>query len=116
MPLMRIESTVTPSPAQTDAILKACSKALCQITGKPEPYTMVTFSPATVLFAGQPVTGAFVDIRGIGGFNPDINRAISQAICRLLEEHLQIAPDHVYLNFTDVPATQWGWNGKTFGT
>ncbi|MGA2180101.1 MAG: phenylpyruvate tautomerase MIF-related protein [Verrucomicrobiota bacterium] len=24
-------------------------------------------------------------------------------------------PDRIYLNFTDVPAANWGWNGNTFG-
>jgi phenylpyruvate tautomerase PptA (4-oxalocrotonate tautomerase family) len=26
-----------------------------------------------------------------------------------------VPPDRIYLNFTDVPAGNWGWNGDTFG-
>ena len=28
---------------------------------------------------------------------------------------LGIAPDRIYLNFTDVEAGNWGWSGSTFG-
>jgi hypothetical protein len=33
----------------------------------------------------------------------------------LLNDSLGIPPDRVYLNFTDVGAGHWGWNGSTFG-
>ena len=45
----------------------------------------------------------------------DVNRKLSQQVCRLLEDSLGISPDRVYLNFTDVDAGNWGWNGSTFG-
>ncbi len=39
----------------------------------------------------------------------------SEQICKLLKDSLGIAPDRVYLNFTDVEAGNWGWNEPTFG-
>jgi phenylpyruvate tautomerase len=56
-----------------------------------------------------------VDIRSIGGLNDDVNRQLSQRIATLLNESLGVPPDRIYLNFTDVPAGSWGWNGDTFG-
>jgi phenylpyruvate tautomerase PptA (4-oxalocrotonate tautomerase family) len=66
------------------------------------------------MFAGKTGPGAFVDVRGIGGLNPETNVRLSKEICRILNQQMAIPADRVYLNFTDVPATHWGWNGKTF--
>jgi len=54
-------------------------------------------------------------IRSIGGLSGDVNRKLSQQVCKLLNDSLGIPPDRVYLNFTDVGAGHWGWNGSTFG-
>jgi len=34
---------------------------------------------------------------------------------KMLKDSLGIANDRVYLNFTDVEAENWVWNGSTFG-
>ena len=56
-----------------------------------------------------------MDIRSIGGLTDEVNRKLSQQVCKLLNDSLGIPPDRVYLNFTDVEAGNWGWNGSTFG-
>ena len=52
---------------------------------------------------------------GIGGLSGDVNRQLSQKVCRLLTESLGVPQDRIYLNFTDVEAGNWGWKGNTFG-
>ena len=76
---------------------------------------MVTASHSAMLMSGKSGDAAFVDIRGIGGLRGETNRKLSQQVCTLLKDSLGIAPDRVYLNFTDVEAGNWGWNGSTFG-
>lgn len=76
---------------------------------------MVTASPAAILMSGQPGDAAFVDIRSIGGLTSEVNRKLSEQVCKLLSDSLGIAPERVYLNLTDVGAGNWGWNGSTFG-
>jgi len=44
-----------------------------------------------------------------------VNQQLSQKIGSLLNESFGVSPDRVYLNFPDVPAANWGWNGDTFG-
>jgi phenylpyruvate tautomerase PptA (4-oxalocrotonate tautomerase family) len=56
-----------------------------------------------------------VDLRSIGGLDDDVNRQLSQKVCRLLNETLGVPQNRIYLNFTDVPASHWGWKGVTFG-
>jgi len=115
MPLARLHLPKLVPADRQNALLSAVSKAIVAATGKPESYVMVTLEPTAVLMADKPGEGAFVDVRGIGGLTPAVNRRLSRAICDLLKKELQIPSDRVYLNFTDVAAENWGWNGETFG-
>ena len=81
----------------------------------PAQYVMVSIMPAGMLMAGKAGDAAFVDIRSIGGLNADVNRQLSQKICSLFKKVLSLPSDRVYMNFSDVEATNWGWNGSTFG-
>lgn len=91
------------------------SLLVAEILGKPEEYVMVTISPAAILMSGRPGDAAFVDVRSIGGLSVDKNRQLSQKICGLLNRSLSVPPKRIYLNFTDVEAANWGWDGNTFG-
>ena len=115
MPLLKLETTVTLSEDQRKSLLTALSKTVAGTIGKPEQYVMVTISSTAMLMSAKPGDAAFVDIRSIGGLNGDVNRKLSQQVCKLLADSLGISPDRVYLNFTDVEAGSWGWNGSTFG-
>ncbi len=115
MPLLKLETTVALSDDKKKAMLAALSEIVAGTIGKPEQYVMVVVSPAAILMSGKPGEAAFVDIRSIGGLNDDVNRQLSQKIGQLLKESLGVPPDRVYLNFTEVAAGNWGWNGDTFG-
>src|SRR5579883_920526 len=115
MPLLKLETTVPLPDEKGKPLLAALSKAVAGDTGKPEQYVMVTVTQSTMLMSGKAGDAAFVDVRGIGGLNGETNRKLSQQICKLLKDSLGIAPDRVYLNFTEVEAGNWGWNGSTFG-
>ena len=115
MPLLKLETTVPLPEEKGTPLLAALSKAMAATIGKPEQYVMVTASHSAILMSGKAGAAAFVDIRSIGGLNGEANRKLSQQICNLLKDSLGIAPDRIYLNFTDVEAGNWGWNGSTFG-
>ena len=115
MPLIKIEIPVEASDALKEEILTEASLIVSKNTGKPEQYVMVTLSQADFAMAGEPTPAAFVDVRGIGGINAENNGGLTKDICRLLQTTLNIAPEKVYITFTDVPAQNWGHNGVTFG-
>jgi phenylpyruvate tautomerase len=115
MPLLKLETTVVLSEDKRKALLVSLSKAVAETIGKPEQYVMVTASQAAMVMSGKPGDAAFVDIRSIGGLSDDVNTRLSQQVCKLLDDSLGISPDRVYLNFADVDAGNWGWNGSTFG-
>ena len=115
MPLLKLETTVALSETKRNALLGSLSKLVAEGIGKPEQYVLVTAQHTPMLMSGKPGDAAFVDIRSIGGLSGDVNCRLSQKVCEVLKEHLSIAPERVYLNFTDVKATHWGWNAATFG-
>jgi phenylpyruvate tautomerase PptA (4-oxalocrotonate tautomerase family) len=115
MPLLKLETTVIVPEDKRKALLASLSKAVAGAIGKPEQYVMVTIGEAAITMSGKPGDAAFVDIRSIGGLSGDVNRKLSQQVCKLLADSLGLPPDRVYLNFTDIDAGSWGWNGNTFG-
>lgn len=115
MPLVKLETSTAVPEDRRVPILAACSRILSDTTGKPERYCMAVLGAGTFLMAGKPAQAAFLDIRGIGGFTPQVNKALSKALCDLLKKELQIEPANVYITVTDVPASNWGCNGGTFG-
>jgi phenylpyruvate tautomerase PptA (4-oxalocrotonate tautomerase family) len=115
MPLLRLETTVVLTDDKRKALLASLSKIVAETIGKPEQYVMLTISPAAILMSGKPGDAALVDVRSIGGLSGDVNRRLSQKVCRLLNESLGVPQERIYLNFTQVEAGNWGWKGTTFG-
>jgi phenylpyruvate tautomerase PptA (4-oxalocrotonate tautomerase family) len=86
MPLISFRTSAPANGSQ--ALLKELSQTLATLLGKPERYVM------TLL---------------------DRTRQVSSAICALIEQHLQISADRIYIGFEDVPARLWSGNVSTFG-
>jgi phenylpyruvate tautomerase len=114
MPLLRLETTVAIPEEKRKALLASLSKTVAETIGKPEQYVMVAAAQAAILMSGSAGDAAFVDLRSIGGLTGEVNRKLSQKICALLQESLGVAPNRVFLNFTEVDARNWGWKGSTF--
>jgi phenylpyruvate tautomerase PptA (4-oxalocrotonate tautomerase family) len=115
MPLLKLETTVVLTEDKRQALLASLSKIAAETIGKPEQYVMVAASQAAMQMSGGPGDAAFVEVRSIGGLTGDVNRKLSQKVCQLLNDSLGVPQNRIYLNFTDVKPTHWGWNGSTFG-
>ena len=112
MPLINVRTSL-PQIEQSDALLKALSAELARQTGKPERYVMALLENAVPMtFAGSSEPCAYVEIKSIGALKPP---AMTEAFCSLIKQHTGIAGDRIYVAFEDVKASQWGWNGNTFG-
>ena len=111
MPLVSIQAT-QETPTEVIAEL---SRIAAETIGKPERYVMVSATKSDLMMGGVEGNAAFVEVKSIGGLNHDVCEKLSANICNLLKAKLQIPPDRIYLNFTEVPASQWGVNGSLFG-
>src|ERR1044071_1205725 len=115
MPFLKLETTVVLSEEKKKTLLGSLSRTVAGTLGKPEQYMMVSISQSELLMSGTSAEAASLDIRSIGSLSGDTNRKLSHQVCQFLKESLSIPPDRIFLNFTDVDASNWGWNGTTFG-
>jgi phenylpyruvate tautomerase len=114
MPLIKLQTSakIQDKPSLALELSKICA----QIIRKPESYVQsIVEDDAVISLGGKIVDSAFVEVRSIGGLNSSVNKELSLAICKVLEEKIKVAPSSVYINFTDVPASNWGNNSTTFG-
>ena len=115
MPLIRLTTSVAPPAETVQTVLASLSKIAAETIGKPEQYVMAAAGTGPMLMSGQAGPAALVEVRSIGGLNPKVNQQITRKVCALLEQSLGVPPERVFLNFTEVPPSDWGWRGKTFG-
>lgn len=115
MPLIKLLVSTSVPEAAKNKVLMGLSGIVVKATGKPPAYTMATLEEGKIIMGGRNDPAAFADVRGIGGFSPSVNKQISKDVADLLKKELGIKPENVYLTFTDVAASNWGWNGGTFG-
>jgi phenylpyruvate tautomerase len=114
MPLLKIQTNVGVPEGKRDALLKKVSRAVAQQLCKPEQYMMVSLEAERLMvFAGTSEPAAFMDLRAIG-LPAGKTGELTASLCDLAKAELGVAKERVYINFTDVPANQWGWNGETF--
>ena len=115
MPYVHVQTSVPVSGPNRQKLLASVSQLAAATLGKPESYVMVSLSEAEMLMGGDPAPAALCDVRSIGGLPPAVCAALSEKLCALLQERLGIAPKRVFLNFTEIEADRWGWDGGTFG-
>lgn len=114
MPFLKIQTNTKLPDDRRDALLRKASRAVAQQLGKPEDYMMVSVeAERPMMFAGTSEPAAFMDLRAIG-LPVGKTKQLAALLCDLAEAELGVAKERVYINFTDVPANLWGWNGETF--
>jgi len=100
--------------AQKLDIMKACSKGISEITGKPEAYVAVAITDnASVIFGGTADPTALGNMYSLGAISIENNSAVQNCVTDLLEPY-GVAADRIYINFFDMPRANIGWNRKTF--
>jgi phenylpyruvate tautomerase PptA (4-oxalocrotonate tautomerase family) len=112
MPLINLRTSLS-SLEDGDALLLELSSTLAEQTGKPESFVMTLLETGVPMtFAGTAEPSAYVEVKSIGALRPS---EMSAALCELISARTGIPPSRIFIGFEDVPASSWGWNGKTFG-
>ena len=114
MPLLSIETNIGLASQQIPELLHTASATVAEQLGKPERYVMVRFAHNPhMLFAGADEALAYLQLKSIG--LPESTTAdLSATLCELVADHLGVNADRVYIEFTDVVRSMWGWNSGTF--
>lgn len=114
MPYLKMTLNRPLSPARTRQVLADASQKIAQELNKPENYVMVELNiNENMLFAGSDEPTAYLELKSIG--LPAVAlRPLSRILCSFLSEEVDIDPARIYIEFTDIKGTHWGWNGTTF--
>mmetsp|Transcript_1619 Transcript_1619/g.3895 ORF Transcript_1619/g.3895 Transcript_1619/m.3895 type:complete len:182 (+) Transcript_1619:208-753(+) len=95
-------------------VMKKCSKAISDATGKPEAYIGVSITDnASVLFGGSDDPCALGNLYSIGSIAIESNGKIQSSVTDFLEE-FGLKEDRMYINFFDMPRANVGWSRRTF--
>lgn len=98
-----------------EAFLEEASKTVSTTLGKAESYVMVSLSPSAMSFGGKPGNAAFLYLASIGHIGPETNKPAAKELTALVEKHLGIPGDRVFIQFSDAAAANFAWQGNTFG-
>lgn len=114
MPYIHIKTNTPLNEDQAGELAAKASDLAAKAMGKPEKYVLAMISPGQImLHGGTPAPAAHVECRGIGLQEAQC-APLSETICSFLEKELSIAPDRVYIEFSDMPRAWVGWNKGTF--
>lgn len=115
MPTLNLNTNVPGNRVDNSDLLKALSKAMASSIGKPEQWVMVSVTTdKSMCFAGTEEPCAYGEIISIGSIGGAKNAQISAAIADVVTAKLGVPKSRVYLQFSDVARTDFGWNGGTF--
>ncbi len=114
MPYLSIQTNVEISEPDRSALLKAASRHVADMLGKPESYVMVHLDAGRPMcFAGSDKPLAYLQLKSLG--LPEAQTgAMSQTLCTMMQTELGIGPERVYIEFSGPARHMWGWNGGTF--
>ena len=107
MPFINITIT-NPEKIDKIKIMQEISKIAGEESGKGEGRIMVAVTAGEFILNTAPAESAFIDFRGIGKIEKDINAAISKRVSAIIQDMAHIPPQNIYLNFTDIPGENWG--------
>ncbi|NJK54254.1 MAG: hypothetical protein HC936_18450 [Leptolyngbyaceae cyanobacterium SU_3_3] len=116
MPLIKVQTSIAPNAATSEAMLKQLSASLARHTGKPESYVMTMIEPGVKMtFGGTSDPTCYIEIKSVGSMTSAQTKAMSQDFCQQVNHELGVALDRIYIEFADAKGSMWGWNGSTFG-
>ena len=111
MPLISI-STSKEIKDKKQFIQKS-AEVLGKLTNKSAKYVMVLLNDsADMYFAESYDHSCYLDIKSIGSLNPS---RMSQIMTEFITKEIEIPSNRIYINFEDVSASNWAFDGKTFG-
>jgi len=113
MPFIQINTSFKSVLENDELLQKDISRMVADLTGKPENYVMTMIQrDAKMTFGGSDEPCCFIKLKSIGSLNPS---SMSKSLCELIASKTNIKSNRIYIEFIDVKALNWGFNGSTFG-
>ncbi|SFR93757.1 phenylpyruvate tautomerase MIF-related protein [Anaeromicropila populeti] len=114
MPFINSKVNVKLTQEKQDSIKSKLGQAISMVPGKSENWLMLGFEDECKLyFKGDSSTRiAFVEVKIFGSASASAYDKLTEAICNIFNEELEIAKDKIYVKYEEVE--HWGWNGANF--
>ncbi|XP_051810262.1 macrophage migration inhibitory factor-like isoform X1 [Acanthochromis polyacanthus] len=114
MPIFRVHTNVAKSKVPA-AFLSEATEELAKAMAKPAKYFAIQVNgDQPMTFGGKGDPCACCTLQSIGQISGAQNKQYTQLLCGLLQKHLGISPDRIYIAFVDLEAPSIGWNNTTF--
>ncbi|XP_032657198.1 macrophage migration inhibitory factor-like [Mauremys mutica] len=98
-----------------DCLIEELTQQLPKALGKPAQYLALQISTDQLLsFHGSKDPCAMCFLYSIGKIGEQENKDYSKLLCDLLNKHLKIPADRIYISYFDMSAANVGWNRTTF--
>ena len=91
--------------------LEEISTLVSSLTNKSKRFVMAKLDDNSEMYFEDESPCCFLEIKSIGSLNPS---EMAKPISDFIYEKMGIPIDKIYVSFVDVPASMWGWNGRTF--
>ena len=91
--------------------LEEISTLVSSLTNKSKRFVMAKLDDNSKMCFEDESPCCFLEIKSIGSLNPS---EMAKPISDFIYEKMGIPIDKIYVSFVDVPASMWGWNGRTF--
>ena len=117
MPFLHIHSSSkTINEKVIQEVHQSGAQILAEVLGKSIEYVMVLVNTSSSLSFAQDDQKpcAYLEVKNIGGFTPEITEKLSMCLCEMVVQKLQTPADRVYIEYQNAERYLWGWNGKTF--
>ena len=93
-------------------LLEEISILISSLTHKSRSFVMAKIDDNCQMYFDNETPSCFLEIKSIGSLDPS---EMAKPISDFVYEKIGIPIDRIYISFEDVPASFWGWNGRTFG-
>jgi phenylpyruvate tautomerase PptA (4-oxalocrotonate tautomerase family) len=114
MPYLKVCTNLSMSDSDKIEFLKQASDMVSQLLSKPERYVLIEIeSDQHLSMSGSIEPAAYVELKSIGLPEKD-SAGFSADLCDFLKHALELDPERVYIEFTNIPRHLWGWNRGTF--
>ena len=93
-------------------LIEEISILVSSLTNKSKRFVMTKLEDNSAMYFEDESPCCFLEIKSIGSLNPS---EMAKPISDFVYEKMGIPINKIYISFEDVPASNWAWNGKTFG-
>ncbi|MGB1131158.1 MAG: phenylpyruvate tautomerase MIF-related protein [Haloferula sp.] len=113
MPLLEVSSNLVLTDVEKMNCLQTLSKAAAELMGKPESVVMTSWHSAKMTFGGSESDTLHLSVKAIR-LPEDAPQSLTPELTERIRLTTGVLPERIFITYTDVPPSHWGWNQKTF--